>query len=138
MDTLSAADKKFRNYFSAPNMQHRTIINLFTGEKEAVTCVATLLPGLVYCNTRWPGEPLTPELIDSSATDGYQIICLHAGQLETVTPENLERATARNIRIWTWGVNNAEDCAKNIAHGITGFQMFTRDVNNSVIAELFK
>lgn len=120
------------------NMQHRTIINLFTGEKEAMTCVATLLPGLVYCNTRWPGEPLTPELIDSSAIDGYQIICLHAGQLETVTQENLERAAASNIRIWTWGVNNAKDCATNIAHGITGFQMFTRDVNNSVIAELLK
>ena len=120
------------------NMQHRTIINLYTGVKEAVTCVSTLLPGLVYCNTRYSSDPLTPELIDSSATDGYQIICLNVCQLETVTPENLERATARNIRIWTWGVKNAEECATNIAHGIAGFQMYTRDVNNSVIAELLK
>ncbi|MBQ6471392.1 MAG: hypothetical protein IJJ33_05375 [Victivallales bacterium] len=130
--------KRMAQSLIAHNMQHRTIINLYTGVKEAVTCVSDLLPGLVYCNTRYSSEPLTPELIDSSATDGYQIICLNVCQLETVTPENLERATARNIRIWTWGVKNAEECAANIAHGITGFQMYTRDVNNAVIAELLK
>jgi len=128
--------KRMVQLLLAHRMQHRTIVNLYTGEKEAVSCVSALLPGLVYCNTKYPSDPLTPELIESSASDGYQIICLNVGQLETVTAENLELADSKGIRIWTWGVRNAEECAANINHGVTGFQMYTRDVNNSVIAEI--
>lgn len=122
----------------AHNMERRTIINLFTGEKEAVDCVSSLLPGLVYCNTQYPGVPLTAELIDSSAADGYKIICLNIHLLESVTPEYHQYAASKGIRIWTWGVSNPEDCAAHIAHGVTGFQMCSRDVTNAVIAEILQ
>ena len=120
----------------AHNMERRTIINLFTGVKEAVDCVSSLLPGLVYCNTQYPDVPLTTELIDLSAADGYKIICLNNRHLETVTPEYHRYAASKGIRIWTWGVSKAAECAAHIAQGITGFQMCSRDVTNSVIAEM--
>ena len=122
----------------ARNMERRTIINLFTGVKEAVDYVSSLLPGLVYCNTQYPDVPLTTELIDLSAADGYKIICLNNRHLETVTPEKHQYAASKGIRIWTWGVSKAAECAAHIAHGVTGFQMFTRDVTNAVIAEILR
>ena len=120
----------------AHNMEKRTIINLFTGQKAAVDCVSALIPNLVYCNTRLSTDPLTQELLDSSYADGYQIICLNHNQLETITPEFLEDATRKGIRLWTWGVGNAERCADNLAKGVSGFQMYTREVNNAVMATL--
>ena len=76
------------------------------------------------------------KIAGSSATDGYKIICLNNHQLETVTPEKHQYAASKGIRIWTWGVSKAAECAAHIAQGITGFQMCSRDVTNSVIAEM--
>ena len=128
--------QKMVELIRAHKMELRTIINLYTGVKEAVDCVSSLLPGLVYCNTKYPDVQLTTELIDSSAADGYKIICLNNHQLETVTPEKHQYAASKGIRIWTWGVSKAAECAAHIAQGITGFQMCSRDVTNSVIAEM--
>ena len=128
--------QKMVELIRAHKMEHRTIINLYTGVKEAVDCVSSFLPGLVYCNTKYPDVQLTTELIDSSAADGYKIICLNNHQLETVTPEKHQYAASKGIRIWTWGVSKAAECAAHIAQGITGFQMCSRDVTNSVIAEM--
>ena len=128
--------KRMVESICAHKMQHRTIINLYTGVKEAVDCVSSLLPGLVFCNTTYPDVSLTTELIDLSLTDGYKIICLNLHQLETVTPEKLQYAAGKGIRIWTWGVSNAEECAAHIKQGITGFQMCSRDVTNAVVKEI--
>ena len=68
--------------------------------------------------------------------DGYKIICLNNRHLETVTPEKHQYAASKGIRIWAWGVSKAAECAAHIAQGITGFQMCSRDVTNSVIAEM--
>ena len=128
--------KRMIESLCAHKMQRRTIINLYTGVKEAVDCVSKLLPGLVFCNTKYPDVPLTKELIDSSSSDGYKIICLNLHQLGTVTAEMNQYAASKGIRIWTWGVANEEDCAAHIKQGITGFQMCSRDVNNSVVKEI--
>ena len=130
--------QKMVELIRAHKMEHRTIINLYTGVKEAVDCVSSLLPGLVYCNTKYPDVQLTTELIDSSAADGYKIICLNNHQLETVTPEMHQYAASKGIRIWTWGVANKEECTAHIVRGVTGFQMCTRNVTNSIIAEILQ
>ena len=118
------------------NLQRRTIINLFTGNKEAMDTVSALLPGLVYCNTRLGTDALTTELIDSSAADGYQIICICQKMFDTVTAEKCSYAASKGIRIWNWGANSRELAAANIAIGVTGFQMYNREANNAFIAEI--
>jgi len=90
----------------------------------------------VYCNTCEPDDALTTELIDQSAADGYQIICLCHRKVDTVTPEKVAYAAERGIRIWEWEVTNAKDAADDIARGIAGFQMFSREVTVSVIDDI--
>lgn len=118
------------------NLQRRTIINLFTGNKEAMDTVSALLPGLVYCNTRLGTDALTMELIDSSAADGYQIICICQRMFDTVTAEKCSYASTRGIHIWNWGANSKELATANIAIGVSGFQMYNRDANNDFIKEI--
>ncbi|MBQ9369427.1 MAG: hypothetical protein IJT83_16720 [Victivallales bacterium] len=118
------------------NLQHRTIINLFTGVKEAMECVESLLPGLVYCNTRLGTDALTKELIDSSVADGYKIICICQRMFDTITAENVSYAASKGIHIWNWGAGNIELVAANLTQGVTGFQMYNREANNAVIAKL--
>ena len=131
--------KRMAELVLAHEMKERTIINLFTGQKEAVDCVSALMPNLVYCNTRLSTDPLTRELIDSSAVDGYQVICLYyPKQFETMTPELCQYAESKGIRIWAWGARNREEVAATLASGISGFQMYNREVNNAVIAELLR
>ena len=46
--------------------------------------------------------------------------------------------TSKGIRIWAWGARNREEVAATLASGISGFQMYNREVNNAVIAELLR
>ena len=117
----------------AHHMQERTIINLYPGCKEAMDYVNGLIPGLVYCNTREPEDALTTELIDQSAAEGYQIICLCRRMIDTVTPEKTAYAASKGIRVWEWEISSIKDAAFDIARGISGFQMFSRDVTPSVV-----
>ena len=128
--------KRMAELILAHDMQRQTIINLYPGSREAMDFVSSLIPGMVYCNTRLPEDALTTELIDDSATNGYNIICLCHRMIDTVTPEKCRYAASRGIHVWEWEVTNAEDAAKDIANGITGFQMFTRDVTVSVIDDI--
>ena len=131
--------KRMAELVLAHKMEKRTIINLFVGNKWSVSSCTSCIPNLVYCNTRRGNEPLTRELIDSSATEGYQIICLYfTNQLESITPELVEYAASKGIRIWNWAVGNREKAEAAIARGVSGFQMCSRDVNNAVIAEILK
>ena len=131
-----ATARRMAELILAHDMQERTIINLYPGCKEAMDFVAKLIPGLVYCNTCEPDDALTTELIDQSAADGYQIICLCHRKVDTVTPEKVAYAAERGIRIWEWEVTNAKDAADDIARGIAGFQMFSREVTVSVIDDI--
>lgn len=116
--------KRMVELILANDMQDRTIINLYPGKAEAVKLVASLLPGLVYCNTRMSGEPLTTEMIDFSADSGFKIICLCRSEIESVTPELVKYAASKGIRIWAWMAWTLEEVAIDLAHGITGFQMY--------------
>ena len=118
------------------NLQHRTIVNLFPGKKEGMDCVAPLLSGLEYSNTRVPDDELTNELIDSSAADGFKIICLCRRHIESVTPEKCQYAASKGIHIWMWASYTLEECAEDLSLGITGFQMYNRLATNSVIAKM--
>ncbi|MBR4674623.1 MAG: hypothetical protein IKP00_09175 [Victivallales bacterium] len=124
------------------NMQHRTIINMFLGENVARTTkqvVTKYIPGLVFCHTQRGNVPLTKELIDASATEGYQIICLYyKDQIDTITPELCQYAADKGIRIWCWAVGSKETAAASIAKGVSGFQMGSRDLNQAAIDEMLK
>ncbi len=120
----------------ANDMQRQTIINLYPGSKEAMDFVSSLIPGMVYCNTREPQDELTTKLIDDSAADGYNIICMYRKQMEKVTPETCRYAASKGIHIWDWENTDVNDVARDIAKGVTGFQMFSRDVTVSVIKDI--
>ncbi|MBQ7649678.1 MAG: hypothetical protein IJS15_01900 [Victivallales bacterium] len=120
----------------AHDMQGLTIINLYPGCVEAKDFVSSLLPGMVYCNTRLPEDALTTELIDESAAQGYKIICLCRRKIETVTPEKCHYAASKGIHVWVWEATNAQEVASDIARGVTGFQMCSLDVTVSVINEI--
>ena len=120
----------------ANDMQRQTIINLYPGSKEAMDFVSSLIPGMVYCNTREPQDELTIQMIDDSAADGYNIICMYRKQIEKVTPEMCRYAASKGIHIWDWENTDVNDVARDIAKGVTGFQMFTRDVTVSVIKDI--
>ena len=115
------------------DMQHQTIVNLFPGCKDAMDSVAKLLPDLVYCNTRRNGDALTEELIDATAEQGYKILCLCHLMIDSVTREKCCYAARKGLHVWTWDTMNAEDCAEDLSRGITGFQMFSKDVTPAVI-----
>ena len=132
------AAKRMVELIVAHNLQKRTIINLFPGKKEAIDLVSSMLPGLEYCNTRLLNDELTTELIDSSANDGFRIICLCRRTIETVTPEKCRYAASKGIHIWIWASYNYNECKEDIERGATGFQMYNRDVTNSVIAKLLE
>ncbi|MBO4344146.1 MAG: glycerophosphodiester phosphodiesterase [Victivallales bacterium] len=120
----------------ANDMQRQTIINLYPGSKEAMDFVSSLIPGMVYCNTREPQDELTTKLIDDSAADGYNIICMYRKQIDTVTPDVFRYAASKGIHVWAWEVTTEQEVAEYIAKGVTGFQMFTRDVTVSVIKDI--
>ena len=124
------------------NMQHRTIINMFLGENVARATkqvVTKYIPGLVFCHTQRGHVPLTKEIIDASATEGYQIICLYyKDQINTITPELCNYAADKGIRIWCWAVGSKETAAASIAKGVSGFQMSSRDLNQAAIDEMLK
>ena len=115
------------------DMQRQTIVNLFPGCKEAMDSVEKLLPGLVYCNTRRPGDALTEELMDDSAEQGYKILCLCRRMIDSVTREKCRYAARKGLHVWIWDTENAKECAYDLAKGITGFQMFSKDVTPAVI-----
>ena len=115
------------------DMQRQTIVNLFPGCKDAMGSVAKLLPDLVYCNTRRNGDALTEELIDATAEQGYKILCLCHLMIDSVTREKCRCAARKGLHVWTWDTMNAEDCAEDLSRGITGFQMFSKDVTPAVI-----
>ena len=115
------------------DMQSQTIVNLFPGCKEAMDSVAELLPDLVYCNTRRNGDALTEELMDATAEQGYKILCLCHLMIDSVTREKCRYAARKGLHVWTWDTMNAEDCAEDLSRGITGFQMFSKDVTPAVI-----
>ncbi|MBQ9369428.1 MAG: glycerophosphodiester phosphodiesterase [Victivallales bacterium] len=122
------------------NMQHRTIINLFIVKKGADAAkqfVSEYIPGLVFCHTQRGNVPLSKELIDESATVGYQIICLYyANQIDSITPELVQYAADKGIRIWCWGVGKEEQTANCLAKGVSGFQMSSRDINAAVVDKM--
>ena len=118
------------------NLQNRTIVNLFPGKKEGMDCVAPLLPGLEYSNTRVPDDELTTELIDSSYADGFKIICLCRRTINSVTREKCQYAASKGIHIWTWASYTLPECAEDLLLGITGFQMYNRLATNSIIAKM--
>ena len=123
----------------AHEMEKRTIINLFVGDTQAVASCASRIPNLVYCNTRRGNEPLTKELIDSSVAEGYQIICLYfTKQFESITPELIEYAASKGIRIWNWAIETREKAEAAIARGVSGFQNEVRELNHAEISELLK
>ncbi len=118
------------------NMQGLTIINLYPGCIEAKDFVNNLIPNMVYCNTRLPNDALTTELIDESAAQGYNIICICRRMIETVTPEKCCYAASRGIHVWDWEATTAKDAESDLARGITGFQMFNNEATVSVIKAL--
>lgn len=122
------------------NMQNRTIINLFwSSAKRPKDMISKYLPGLVYCHTLRGNVPLTKKLIDQSAADGFQIICLYyKNQIDAITPELCQYAAGKGIRIWCWGVGSKEAIAKCIAKGVSGFQNSAMDINDAVIDEMLK
>ena len=122
------------------NMQHRTIINMFLGNnvaKATKKVVDKYIPNLVFCHTQRGNVPLTKELIDESAAEGYQIICLYyTNQIDTITPELVQYAADKGIRIWCWAVGNTETTANCLARGVSGFQMGNRDINQAVVDKM--
>ena len=130
------AAKRMTELIIRHDMRQQTIVNLYPGSKEAMDSVSKLLPGLVYCNTRLPEDALTEELINATAEQGYKILCLCRRMIDSVTPEKCRYAARRGVHVWTWEATNAQDCAYDLSKGITGFQMFTKDVTPAVIAEI--
>ncbi len=130
--------KRMVELILAHDVQRRTIINLFPGSKKTIDCVSALLPGLEYCFTGLPNQPLSAELIDSSAAEGYKLICICRQELASITPEICHYAASKGIHVWTWGANTIEDCKEDISRGVTGFQMVNRMATNSVIADILK
>ena len=124
------------------NMQHRTIINMFLSDnvaKATKQVVTKYIPGLVFCHTQRGHVPLTKELIDASATEGYQIICLYyTDQIDTITPELCQYAADKGIRIWCWAVGTEEKTATCLAKGVSGFQMGSRDLNQAAVDKMLK
>ena len=53
--------------------------------------------------------------------------------IDTVTPEKTAYAASKGIRVWEWEISSIKDAAFDIARGISGFQMFSRDVTPSVV-----
>ena len=115
------------------DMRQQTIVNLYPGCKEAMDSVAKLLPDLVYCNTRLPEDALTEELMDATAEQGYKLLCLCRRMIDSVTREKCRYAARKGLHVWTWEATNAQECAYDLSKGITGFQMFSKDVTPAVI-----
>ena len=129
--------KRMCELLLAHKMEKRTIINLFVGNTQAVESCSSRIPNLVYCNTRRGNDPLSKELIDSSADEGYQIIYLYfTKQFDSITPELIEYAASKGIRIWNWAIETREKAEAAIAGGVSGFQNEVRELNHAEIAKL--
>lgn len=117
-------------------LAEKAIMNLYSGDPETMKAIRTYLPDPAACDTKHEEDLFSREMIDRSAQEGYRIICLCHRSSAPVTKELTEYARSKEICIWEWGMTTEEDVKRYLDLGVTGFQMYTREVTNAVIRNM--
>ena len=114
----------------------KAIMNLYSGDPDTMRAIRTFIPDAAACDTKHDYDLFSREMIDASADAGYKIICLCHRSKAPVTRELTDYAREKGVSVWEWGMTAREDVKRYLDLGITGFQMYTRDVTNSVIRSM--
>jgi len=117
-------------------LTEKAIMNLYAGDPETMKAIRTYIPYADACDTKHREDIFSKEMIDESAAEGYKIICLCHFSDSPVTKELIGYAEKNGISIWEWGMTTKEDVLKYLQAGVKGFQMYTRDITNSVIRNM--
>ena len=111
----------------------KAIMNLYAGDPDTLRAIKKYIPEPVACDTKHDYDIFSEEMIDASKEAGYSIICLCHFSPSPVTKELVEYARSKEMCIWEWGMTTEAEGKLYLDIGVSGFQMYTREVTNSVI-----
>lgn len=122
-NTLPELYRVLRKY----NLEHSSIINLFTGSSAWSRIIKDIDSTLLCCNTLRTDTSLTEQIIDDTSEWGCNYLCINYDCFSTITPSLIKYANSKRIRVWCYRIHTKEEYFKCVEAGLVGFQNYSRD-----------